>query len=766
MLERGKNVGGYTLIQYLDSGGFGDVWKAEKRTAFSVTEFALKFFRPKSEGEVDFEKIRKEVGFSQKLSGLPYIISVIEADKFEDYIYIVSEFADGGSLGKYLKNNGGKAPTQQEAIDFTQQILNGLEQMHKQGIVHRDLKPDNVLIKKGVCCLADFGISREMKSHSRGSAGTAGTWEFMPPEAFEKQPSITLHTDIWAVGVILQKLLTGNVPFPQDNIASLMAAILMQNPEEMPSEIPSGLREVVRKALQKDRQNRFQTAEEMREALRDSLTKRHETFWVEPILVTIDEDEFECQQDIMRHQRERFEAEERERERFAAEEKERREQLEKERAEENRLKLLPHLKALNERAVEFGIFLSEADLDAEKLAAFEKEVVENETRKAQSAEKMRQIQDALEQRIRALETKSIQFNIQKPNQANLTEFIVEDFEKRIAEAERRQVKSRPLPVAEQTGFVKSAPKTVVKPKVKSVVTTRNLLLGAIIGLIILLPLGTWLAYSLRGFFKNDSAITQTNNPVIPANVETIKNSFGMELVKIPNGSFVMGSPASEERRDEDESPQRNVAINYDFYLGKYEVTISEWKAVTGNLPDGLQNTKFDESEKQPVVLVSWNDAQEFIKKLNALNDGYEYRLPSEAEWEYAARAGTTTVFAFGNNLSSEEANFHGDYPYGKARRGKWLEKTAPVGSYQPNAFGLYDMHGNVWEWVQDVYADSYAGLSPDGSANANLKSVELRVMRGGTWLLDGFLCRSASRERNAPNLRVNYVGFRIAARQK
>ncbi len=265
MLKRGDKIGDYQLLEKVGSGGFGDVWKAEKRTSLDINHFALKFFRPKDDG-IDFEKVGKELKVWKQLKGLPHVISVIELDGFEDYVYVVSDFADGGSLANRLKNN--KGLPEAEAVKITLQILTGLENLHDKGFIHRDLKPDNILIMNGKYYLADFGISREVKSHSKAT-GTAGTMEYMPPEAFEKNPSVTPQTDIWAVGVILRQLLTGNLPYPQEDQPSLIAAILMSEPEPMPDTVPEGLREIIKKSLQKERAKRFQSASEMSEALKN-----------------------------------------------------------------------------------------------------------------------------------------------------------------------------------------------------------------------------------------------------------------------------------------------------------------------------------------------------------------------------------------------------------------------------------------------------------------------------------------------------------------
>jgi formylglycine-generating enzyme required for sulfatase activity len=234
---------------------------------------------------------------------------------------------------------------------------------------------------------------------------------------------------------------------------------------------------------------------------------------------------------------------------------------------------------------------------------------------------------------------------------------------------------------------------------------------------------------------------------------TIKNSLGMEFMGIPAGTFMMGSPTSETDRSSDEV-QHQVTISKGYWMGKYEVTQAEWKAVMGNNPSYFKNCP-----RCPVESVSWEEVQEFIKKLNEKGEG-TYRLPTEAEWEYAARAGTTSAFGIGDgkNLSSKEANFDGNYPYGNTTKGKWLEKTIPVGSYQANAYGLYDMHGNVWEWCNDWYGEyPNSGVTDPKGPSAGSS----RVNRGGGWFSDGGNLRSADRDYNSPSNRYNNLGFRL-----
>lgn len=224
------------------------------------------------------------------------------------------------------------------------------------------------------------------------------------------------------------------------------------------------------------------------------------------------------------------------------------------------------------------------------------------------------------------------------------------------------------------------------------------------------------------------------------------NSIGMEFMKIPSGEFNMGSPSGEEDRDDDEGPVHKVTIEESYYLGKYEVTQEQWREVMGSNPSHFKG------DDLPVEQLSWYDAQEFIKKLNEKEGTDKYRLPSEAEWEYACRAGTTTRYSFGNDESKLK-----DYAW---YRDNSNQKTHPVGQKKPNLWGLYDMHGNVWEWCQDMGHDDYNGAPSDGSAWED-GNDSFRVTRGGCRLSDAGVCRSASRGSYDIDYRNYFLGFRV-----
>ena len=242
------------------------------------------------------------------------------------------------------------------------------------------------------------------------------------------------------------------------------------------------------------------------------------------------------------------------------------------------------------------------------------------------------------------------------------------------------------------------------------------------------------------------------NLTLPAGAEPLA------MVAIEGGTFTMGSPENEADRDSDEGPQHEVTVP-SFLMGQYEVTQAQWKAVA-QLPkidrDLNPDPSYFKGDNNPVEQVSWDDAQEFIRRLNQ-RTGKTYRLPTEAEWEYAARAGTQTPFSYGETITPAVVNYDGNNPYGNAPEGEYRQKTIAVDSLYPNPWGLYHIHGNVWEWVEDGWHDNYRGAPTDGTAW--LSSDERKVLRGGSWFDIARDSRSAVRDRW--NLRISYLGFRV-----
>jgi formylglycine-generating enzyme required for sulfatase activity/uncharacterized caspase-like protein len=252
---------------------------------------------------------------------------------------------------------------------------------------------------------------------------------------------------------------------------------------------------------------------------------------------------------------------------------------------------------------------------------------------------------------------------------------------------------------------------------------------------------------------------------IPVFTEDLGQGVKLELSVVPAGTFQMGSPGTEAGRFNSESPQHSVNVSA-FWMGRYQITQAQWKAVAA-LPKVNRDLYPDPSgfkgSNLPVETVSWFDAVEFCDRLSQLTKR-EYRLPTEAEWEYACRAGTTTPFHFGATITTDLVNYDGSYTYGQAPQGLYRQATTPVGSFKfANAFGLYDMHGNVWEWCLDHWHDNYNGSPTDGSAWLNKDADENvdRVIRGGSWNFDPGGCRSASRLHLNSRVTFYRIGFRV-----
>ena len=259
------------------------------------------------------------------------------------------------------------------------------------------------------------------------------------------------------------------------------------------------------------------------------------------------------------------------------------------------------------------------------------------------------------------------------------------------------------------------------------------------------------SYQLKTFLFQTAQINNNGTEIkrITKNANYFGEDLGdgvtLEMVAIPGGTFIMGSPENEEGYHSSQSPQHEVTVP-PFFMGKYPVTQQQWRVVAA-LPKDKIDLKSDPSyfkgDNLPVECVSWNDAREFCDRLSRMANK-TYRLPSEAEWEYACRGGTTTPFYCGETISTDLANYHGNYTYGQGQKGEYREKTTKVGIFPANPFGLYDMCGNVWEWCEDGLHENYINAPTDGSAWTSL-STEYMLLRGGSWNSIARYCRAAHR---------------------
>ncbi len=255
--------------------------------------------------------------------------------------------------------------------------------------------------------------------------------------------------------------------------------------------------------------------------------------------------------------------------------------------------------------------------------------------------------------------------------------------------------------------------------------------------------------------------------------EDLGNGITLEMLAIPGGTFLMGSPQDEKDSFGDERPQHEVNVP-PFFIGKYPITQEQWRAIASRTdlkvdPSAPLRVNLDlnpayfkdrpDSDRRPVEQVNWYDAIEFCARLSKLT-GREYRLPSEAGWEYACRAGTTTPFYFGETITGELANYRASETYAGEAKGEYREETTPVGQFPPNAFGLYDMHGNVWEWCADTWHDNYHGAPTDGSVWTENGDDNCSSLRGGSWSFNP-ACRSAYRFDLPRRVYYYEFGFRV-----
>ncbi|MGD0026303.1 MAG: SUMF1/EgtB/PvdO family nonheme iron enzyme [Xanthobacteraceae bacterium] len=319
-----------------------------------------------------------------------------------------------------------------------------------------------------------------------------------------------------------------------------------------------------------------------------------------------------------------------------------------------------------------------------------------------------------------------------------------------------------------------------------------LVAGSLIGLAVLGAINVWLAHAPPTPVPPPSPVAPAPVPVAPAPIpvtpvpvpvaptqatdtplspereralkskDTFKECTNCpEMIVVPAGTFTMGSPASELGRNDKEAPQQLVTFARQFAVERFEVTFDEWDACVAD--GGCNGYRPNDAGwgrgRQPVINVSWNDAKAYVAWLSK-KTSKPYRLLSEAEREYVTRAGTTTPFWWGNSISTSQANYNGDLTYGNGVKGEKRGRTVPVDSFAPNPWGLYQVHGNVWDRTEDCYHDSYQGVPADGSAWTS-GDCNLRVVRGGSWYDNPASLRSANRGRNTTGFRSSNLGFRV-----
>jgi formylglycine-generating enzyme required for sulfatase activity len=709
----------YRLERLIGMGGMGQVWQATDLATHAELghseTVALKILPPQLTQSATHAKLLIEEATQARRLAHENIVRVYEwaQDPATSSYFIIMEYLEGQDLDAYLAQQGPLA------LDAVYQLLAPVGDAlayawDKHKLVHRDLKPGNVfLTKKGEVKLLDFGIASRARNAGSSlglqtpNAGTAG---YRAPEAGVNQRQPSPKLDVYAVAVMIYQLLEGRMPF--DDL----------RPAEFQPSAPQGLNDRQWQVLQQG----FAVVAE----------RRHVS--VNALLADLRQAASPSAEELAQLAEQAARQEQ-------AQSREREQQLAQEREAQRQRDMKAQQEQAAAQAEQARVAERERQARAAELAARREAEA-----KAAAIEKVRldQQRRALEAKQRA-EAEAAALARKQVLREQLAARRDADAKKARDEREEQQRKANQLKA-------EAAYRAEQERHRKQQAERHAAELAALI------PTPASPVADARGVLR-DRFIDGTG--------------AGPDLVLIPTGRFQMGSheleqaaaikAGAQQKWLMREGPQRWVGIDHSFALGRHPVTVGQWRQfvrATGWESQSDVDWRapgFAQNDEHPVVSVSWHDAQRYLRWLSD-KTGQTYRLPSEAEWEYACRAGTKTAFSFGDTISTDQANYDGNYVYNGGPRGEFRQGTSQVNAFQPNPWGLFDMHGNVWEWTQDVVHDTYAGAPSDGSAWEAGGDQARRILRGGSWLYNPRYLRSAVRNGYSALLANDIVGFRVA----
>ena len=738
----GTRLGNYELSFVLGKGAYGAVYKARDLTLGRYV--AIKFlheFLDKSH-EAMFLQEAKAVAALGKHQA---IVSIFEFSEYQGRKYFVLEFV-GSHAGMLLRVHPKGLPVEM-ALRIGKESTEGLAYAHKHNIIHRDIKPANILleIEGGSAKLADFGVARLFDpSEKNSSHAPGGTPAYMAPEVIGGDAG-DARSDIFSQGVTLYELLTGTLPFPGTDMHSVMESIRLNRytPLKDRRDLPQASVAIVEKCLAPRPEDRFQNANELVAALAACLAPQSSVLASLPPVDNVTRDEmrlvklkaFQLAEDAKHNGCDKLATE-----------------LLKTGVESFRngeayeqLKQYGSAKsAFGEAGQQLGKAIDRAKLIMEKLLALKATRL-----------KMEEIRGVAETaRAHELAPEEFKRAVAEEKQARAMSGVIKATEA-YQSAIQRYAEALRLAMANGEAVLNGVRNKLTQ--FKTALDAEGLLPHLEMESVAVDRLIEEARAALPDFevakkcYESALAVYQGAVPLGRerlriANEQVLREPLvvsGIELVWVPPGHFYMGSDDGSV----EEEPRHGVTINHGFWMGKYPVTQAQWEAIMGENPSG-----FTGDPQLPVENVSWEDCQRFVKQLTGLGDGRFY-LPSEAEWEYACRAGSTTDWCFGDD-ESMLADYAWSHDIAEGR-------THPVGQKQSNAWGLHDMHGNVCEWCEDHRHQDYEGAPDQGRAWLN-DEIEERITRGGSWCIITPECRSSFRGWYArPSTTSDFMGFRV-----
>jgi serine/threonine protein kinase/formylglycine-generating enzyme required for sulfatase activity len=703
----------YEVLRELRRGGMGVVYLAQHRLSHRVEVLKVmnKELLGQSESRERFlREIRSAAQFDHK-----NVVKMYNAQERGELMVLVMEYVPGEDLAQVVRTGGPLRVS--DACSYVQQAASGLQHAFEKGIVHRDINPRNlILAREGsehIVKILDFGLVKathgeDMSKGLTNLGAMMGTPAYIAPEQSLDAATADIRADIYSLGCTLYHLLAGKPPFSGKSVFEIVQAhhIAEARPlNQVRWEVPKELAAVVRKMMAKDAAQRYQTPAEVVRAL--DLFVKGSPKPLSPPPAPPNTGQRDAASPPM----------------------------------------IPGSKIEGPAIIDKGSLrpssrkpapLKGGQRDAGSLRVNPKGMIEGRA----------MIAKAKSTPWRKRSRKRLFVPLSMLLLVGLLSFWA------------------PHMLREKTPAEKPAPSAHSITNQRTEKQEKDLTPGG-------KPAPSPNSQTNQ---RTENQVKEPTPKPKPAKLPgSIANSIGMELVLVKPGTFLMGSSSDEQDRVTDEE-QHEIEITQPFYAGIHEVTREQYECVMRKNPSCFSSTGSDKDEVKgvdtrqfPVENVSWDEAMEFCLRLSELPEekakGHSYRLPTEAEWEYCCRGGhlfksPSPTFHFGNSLTSAQANFDGNNPYGGAAEEQSLHRPTKVGSYPPNSLGLYDLHGNVSEWCADWYDSKYYGRSPRQNPQGPEKEV-FRVTRGGSWCNMGTNCRSACRNIDLPSSRSGKIGFRV-----